>query len=482
MKNKFLSVIKKKWLKSVVLTVVLFAIIISAYIGIMYAINKFTLPDFDFTKDKIYSITQATKDKLQNLEVDVTIYPYNMQQYVDDLAHKYTNVNKHIKVEELENLTSKLDWQNNYEVTDADSFIVIEAQGKEKILFSSDLYTYDYSTYEEIDITEEAITNAILDVTTNVKPKICFIEGHNLYGEEYFQYIEGLLITETNEVEFVNLLVNGKIPDDCKLLVITALKEDITEKERDLILNYIDNGGELLILADPNANNIKTPNFNKVLDKYGVSIADGMVFEGDSSKMMAGAPNFIISTINKSSEIVKNINMDLNVCLINSSKLNIASSEELEKKDVTSEILATLSDKAFYRSDLTINSLNKTSKDEDASEAPVAAMFTKENGEKTSKMVIFANTTFATNLTVQYSVGYYRYALDMCNNQDILLNTVSYLTEREDNITIRKDKEDVSTYDVNDTQMSIVLGIIFAIPSFIVVIGVTIWALRRRKK
>ena len=207
-----------------------------------------------------------------------------------------------------------------------------------------------------------------------------------------------------------------------------------------------------------------------------------MVFEGDSSKMMAGAPNFIISTINKSSEIVKNINMDLNVCLINSSKLNIASSEELEKKDVTSEILATLSDKAFYRSDLTINSLNKTSKDEDASEAPVAAMFTKENREKTSKMVIFANTTFATNLTVQYSVGYYRYALDMCNNQDILLNTVSYLTEREDNITIRKDKEDVSTYDVNDTQMSIVLGIIFAIPSFIVVIGITIWALRRRKK
>ena len=207
MKNKFLSVIKKKWLKSVVLTIVLFAIIISAYVGIMYAINKFTLPDFDFTKDKIYSITQTTKDKLQNLEVDVTIYPYNMQQYVDDLAHKYTNVNKHIKVEELENLTSKLDWQNNYEVTDADSFIVIEAQGKEKILFSSDLYTYDYSTYEEIDITEEAITNGILDVITNVKPKVCFLTGHNLYSTTYFQYMQSLLYTEMNEIEETDILI-----------------------------------------------------------------------------------------------------------------------------------------------------------------------------------------------------------------------------------------------------------------------------------
>ena len=482
MKNKFLNAIKNKWLKSAVLTVVLFAIIISAYIGIMYVINKYTLPDFDFTKNKIYSISQATKDKLQNLEEDITIYPYNMQQYVKEFTYKYTNVNKHIKVEELENLTSKLDWQNSYGVDDSSSFIVIESQDKEKILFDSDLFTYDYNTYEQIDISEEAITNAILDVITNVKPKIYFIEGHNVYGEEYFQYLQGSLITEANEVEFIDLLVNGKIPDDCKLLVITALKEDITAKERDLILEYINNGGEILILADPNVNNIKTPNFSKVLDEYGVSIADGMVFERDSNKMLSGAPNFIISTINRDSKIAKNINMDLNLCVKNTTKLNIESSEKLEEKNVTSEILATLSDKAFYRTDFTINSLTKTSKDEDASGAPIAAMFTKENGEKISKMIIFSNTVFATNQQVAYSGNYAIYGLDMYNNRDILLNTVSYLTEREDNITIRKDKEDVSTYDVSDAQRSLVLGIIFAIPVFIVIVGIVVWILRRRKK
>ena len=63
MKNKFLTIIKKKWLRSAVLTIVLFAIIIAAYIGIIYGIKKVNVEDLDFTKNKIYSISQTTNDK-----------------------------------------------------------------------------------------------------------------------------------------------------------------------------------------------------------------------------------------------------------------------------------------------------------------------------------------------------------------------------------------------------------------------------------
>ncbi len=482
MKNKFLSVIKKKWLRSAVFTIILFAIIIAAYVGIIYGIDKVNISDLDFTKDKIYSISQATKDKLQNLDEDITISVYNMYEYVTDFAYKYANVNNHIKVEEVENLTAKKDWQNTYGVEETSSFLLIKTENKQKILYDSDLYTIDYNTYEQIDTTEEAITNAIIDVTTNVKPKICFLEGHNAYSTDYFQYIENSIYSEVNEVEHVDLLVKGKIPEDCKTLVITALKEDITEKERDLILKYINNGGELLILLDPNIDNIKTPNFNKVLDQYGVGVSDGIVLEGDTSKMMSGAPNFVISTINNSSEIVKNINMGLNVCMINSGKLNIASSEELQEKNVTVEVLASLSDKAFYRTDLENPSQTKINSDEDVGGEPIAAILTKQIGENTSKMIIFANTTFATNMQIRIDSQYYMYAIDLYNNEDVLLNSISYLTEREDNITIRKNDETVSTYDVSEMQLRIVLGVIFAIPVFIVFIGILVWWHRRRKK
>lgn len=481
MENKFIQIIKKKWLRSIALTILLFAIIVALYLVINFVVQQANFTDFDFTKEKIYSISQATEDKLQNLDEDVTISIYNMYQYVEDFAYKYANLNDHIKVEELENLNAKTDWKTNYGVTDTSSFLVIQTEDREKILFSSDFYTYDYTTYEEIDTTEEAITNAILDVTIEEKPKIYFLTGHNLYSEDYFQYLQMSLEDEANEVESIDLLTTGSVPEDCQVLVITALQEDITEKERDAILDYIEQGGEILLLMDPNLNKIEMPNFQDVLDEYGVSVSDGYLLEGDANQMMAGAPNYIIAPISSSSEIVKNISMGLNICLINSGKLDFASTEELEEKNVTLETLATVSDQAFYRTDLESSSETKIDSDEDAKGATVAAMLTKQMDEdKTSKLIVFANTVFATN--IQIDSQYYIYAITNYNNEDVLLNSVSYLTQREDNITIRKDSETVATYNVTEMQTRIVLGLIFSIPILIVVIGIVVWQLRRRKK
>ena len=466
MGKKFIEIIKKKWLQSVALTILLFAIIICAFWAISYGIEKANITDLDFTKDKIYSISQATKDKLGNLDQEITISIYNMYEYVNDFAYKYANLNKNIKVEKLDNLTDKTGWKTEFGVSDSSSFIMIESKTKSKLLQESDLYTYDYTTYEQIDVTEEAITNAILDVTTNVKPKICFLTGHNLYNDGYFEYLESSLT----------------VPEDCKLLVITALKEDIDQKERDEILKYIKNGGEILLLLDSNLGNIKTPNFQKVLDEYGIKNSNGFIIEGDSNKMVSGAPLYIIESINTNSELVKNVNMELNVCMMTSGKLTFVSSEELEKKNVTMETLATASDKAFYRTDLTSSSSNRISSDEDASGATVAAMLTKKiNDDKTSKLIVFANTAFATNAQIPMGT-YYRYAIEFCNNKDVLLNAVSYLTEREDNITIRKSGETVTTYDVTTNQLRTVLVVIIGIPVFIVILGIVIWQVRRRKK
>ena len=235
-------------------------------------------------------------------------------------------------------------------------------------------------------------------------------------------------------------------------------------------------------MLDPNLDNVKLPNFQKVLDEYGVSISNGVILEGDTNKMVSGAPNFVISTINNSSSITKNMTMDLNVCLINPGRLTIASDDKLKEKNITTEILATVSDKAFYRTDLQNSSQSKISSDEDASGNTVAAMLTKQVDDGTiSKLIVFANTVFATNTQIPISQTYASYALDFSNNKDVILNSISYLTEREDNITIRKNIE-VVNYDVTEAQNKMILTIIFTIPVFIVVVGIVVWILRRRKK
>lgn len=492
--NKFIQIIKNKWLKSITLTIVLVAIIICAYLAVNFAVEKANFTDIDLTKEKLYSISQETKDKLKNLDTDVTISIFNQEKLeselyyyiqtgnLSNLFNQYSQVNKHIKIEKLENLNAKTKWKTDYGVTDDSSFIMITTENREKMLSASDLYTFDYTSYKGIDIAEEAITNGIIDMVTTVKPKIYFLTGHNLYSETYFQYLQNALIEEVNEVEQLDLMTAGKVPDDCNALIITALKEDLKEVEKDRLIDYTKKGGKILLLLDPNLDKIELPNFQKVLDEYGISNSEGIVIEGDTSKMIYGAPNFVITSINSNSSITKNITMDLNACLMNPGKLKIESSEELEKKNVTLETLATVSEKAFYRTDLQNTTMSRISSDEDANGLAVAAMLTKKIDDDTSsKLIVFANTAFATNMQIQVNATQYMYALDFSNNKDILLNSISYLTEREDNITIRKNVE-VVNYEVTETQNRIVVTIIFAVPVLIVVAGIIIWILRRRKK
>ena len=96
-------------------------------------------------------------------------------------------------------------------------------------------------------------------------------------------------------------------------------------------------------------------------------------------------------------------------------------------------------------------------------------------------MIIYSNNVFITNLQIAISSQYYSYALDFYNNEDLAINSVAYLTGRDNMITIRKDVEQ-TTYTVTQSQNVIILTIIFAIPIMIIIIGIIVWIYRRRKK
>ena len=72
-------------------------------------------------------------------------------------------------------------------------------------------------------------------------------------------------------------------------------------------------------------------------------------------------------------------------------------------------------------------------------------------------------------------------ALKLYNNYDVVLNSIAYLNEREDIITIRKDYDTVA-YTATELQNNIVMAIIFIIPLVIIIIGIIVWQVRRRKK
>lgn len=474
----------KKWLSKTSLTIILIAIIIGAYVAINLLTEKANLSDIDLTKDKIFTLSETSKTIIHNINQDVEIILVKMDTYsqsVVDFAYKYKKENDKIKITEVSNVTKYPELTAEYNLTENTYEIIVRSGKEEKIISTSDLYTYDYSTGEEKDLTEEAITNALLSVTTENKPKLYFVSGHNDNLEYYLTDFKKSLEDEANTVESLDLLTTAKVPDDCSALVITTLNNDLKTVERDAILKYIKAGGKIILFTDANVAKTNMPNFQKVLDEYGVSISEGIMIEQDTSKMLSGSPSAIIVTVNEGSSVTDKINMSMNACFINSGKINLADDEKMEKLGVTSEILATTSDKAFYRSDLSISTTSKVSGDEEG-KAVVGALLTKKiDDDKTSKLIVYSNNVFITNMQVAINSQYYIYAYELYNNQDLALNSILYLTGREDTILIRKDTE-VSTYTVTEKQQIIILTIIFAVPVLIVIAGIIIWQVRRRRK
>ena len=479
--KKIGEILRKKWLVDGTKTLILVAIIVLLYIGVNILLEKVVLPEIDCTQDKMYSLSDESKDKLGNLdkEVTITLINYGSNTSFINFVERYTTINDNIKLERIDDLSSRTDLMNEYSLQTTDSLVLITCGDREKEVTENDMYTFDYSTYQSIDTTEEAITNAIIDVTTEEKPKVYFMSNHLAYDVNYFSSIMKTMEDEANEVETIDLFANGGIPEDCDCLVISTLKEDITEQERDNLINYINNGGKLLLMCGPNITGANLINFQAVLDLYGVSISNGVVFEGESSNMIAGYPDFIIETT-QSTSLTQNLNMSMNICLLDAGEITF-NEDKLEDLGVEYEVLAKTSEKSFVRTDVTQNTASRTDKDGEEKSSTVAAIATKKiDDSKTSKLVIFSNELFAMDMPVQIS-GYQMYTVSLYNNSDMILNSVSFLNEREDTITIRKTSEQVN-YTVSELQNNIIMAIIFTIPVLIIILGIVVWLRRRRKK
>ena len=489
--NKVWRAIKNRIFKDSTLTFLLIVAVIAAYVAINMGIKALDITDIDLTKEKFYSLSEESKNQIKNVEQEIEIYVFGYEENssVVDLIKQYAKYKENIKYEVVSTETRQ-DIAQKYDVssTDESNGTIVIANGDRKVKVSAtDLYSYDYNTYETVDLTEQKLTNSILAVTLDNAPKIYFLTGHGEYTlKDYMTTLNTKLKGEVNEVESLDLLVSNKIPDDCQALVIVSPTTDFTDYETDIITSYINKGGDILWLSDYSTSGTLT-NVNKVLNMYGIDLANnGIILEQDKSAMLMQTPNLILPNLSSESEITSPIVSGGKVLLFNSGKIDIKSNEELENLGVDVTKLLTTTESAIFRTDLS-NSSTSPSSGEEAKEYVVGALATKtisndnesENTKK-SNLVIYANAIFAIDYPIQIS-NQAAYAIDFYNNQDLILNSISYLTERTDTITIRKTYTSVP-YTATASQDIVVRLIIFIVPLVIIAIGIVVWVIRKRRK
>ena len=474
--KKFIEILKSKWLVKASTTLLLVLIIFAIYIGVTKLLENVNIPDVDCTTNKIYSLSDETKSRLKDIDkdIEITLINYGSSDSMKNIMDQYKALNKKIKVEEIDDITSRIDIQQKYSIDSTASLIVISCGGEEITLDSYDLYSYDYSTYQQVDLTEEAVTNAIVNITAESKPQIYFMDNHAKYPSttNYADLIK-VLEGDANKVSSINLLTTGRVPEDCDTLVITTLKEDITEPEKDYIVDYINAGGNLLLLCGTNfLEELNLSNFQEILNLYRLNIKDGIVLEGNANKMLSGYPDMIIENVAAGS-ITRNKDLNLNALLVDAGAIEVRDDEE--NSEIEYETIVETSDTAFLRTNLNIASASRTDLDSEEDSYILGILATKTiNDEKSSKLIMFADEMF-TQVQLQ------NYIMEAGNNQDVIANSVAYLNKKENTITIRKNYDTV-TYTVTEAQNKIIMRIIFIMPFAIIIVGIVVWQVRRKRK
>ena len=68
------------------------------------------------------------------------------------------------------------------------------------------------------------------------------------------------------------------------------------------------------------------------------------------------------------------------------------------------------------------------------------------------------------------------------DNKDLALNSIAYLTNQDEDITIRKDYTNVSSFTATEGQKILIMRVVFGVPIAIIIFGIIVWQIRRRKK
>ena len=479
--SKIFEHIKKKILINRLSTLLLMAIVIAVVVAINVAVKKANFTAIDCTTSKSYTLTDESKERVAKIEKEVNIYFIGWEEdNVDyELAKQYNKANHKINVE-IVDATKNLEIAKKYEVTNEDMAIIVESgETYRKLYYNTDIISYD-SNYNTIDLAEQKITSAILNVTSGYIPKIYFLTGYtSLTFNNGLMGFSQYLGNEVLKYEELNILNTQKVPDDCDTLIIMTPEKDFEESVADAIIDYIKRGGNILWLNGAYAEKIQLENVNSVLAEYGINSFDvGYIYETDQKNTILGYSACFLPEI-QNEDVTKDVYKSAGVAFLYATKINI-NTDKLEELNVEEKDLIYSSNTTYFTQNMTGT---MSSNDEKDKYILGAEMSKKIDDDTTSKLIIYGNDMFMTDQIISNGSGKGTYMIYLYNNADLGLNSIAYLTNNDKDITIRKNYSDSeTTFTATDAQKSLIMKVIFIVPIVIIVIGIIIWRIRKNRQ
>lgn len=442
------------------------ALLVIAIVGVLDFLSSRYPYKIDLTKNKIHTLSDQTLKLVKGLKspVKATLFAkIGQRETARPLLDNYKALSSRFEVE--------------YVDPDREPMRVKEAGIKKYGTLHLQFGTRESNVDE---VTEEKITNALLKLVRDKVPTLCAIIGH---GERSFASTEAdgfatvkkSLTEQSYETKDVNLLQEGKLPEVCDGIVILGPTKAFFPPEIKVLGDYLAGGGRALVALDINVKGAEfSPELVELLKNWYIKAESSMILDPISRQFGVDASAPIVATYSKENPITKDLTIQ-NISVFPFLRpLSVLPGAPVSLKI---QEIAKTTPNSLAVTDLKQIASGSVAVDPSKNKAgPFDAVITVDGKQTDSKaprntrLVVFGTSNFANN-------NYSRYG----SNSDLFLNSVGWVMEDENMISIRAKEEGASTLNMSQKQgVIIALLTILIIPLLIAVAGIVVWNVRKK--
>jgi ABC-type uncharacterized transport system involved in gliding motility auxiliary subunit len=421
----------------------------------------------DFTASHRFTLSGQSKDVLRNVKqrsVVTAFAPENTPQARDAavLLTQFRRVNDNIHTRVLD--FAKAQGEALRLGVEDDGEVAVEIGDRKEVV---------------APVLEQTITSALQRLARPQPQTLCGLEGNGerrLDSEAPQGFQLARLAAERNGIETkgLDLTVAKAIPPECTILVMAGPTAALLPAEVQLINDFLDRNGKMLILAEPGG-----PDLDAITTRWGLRLLPGVVF--DPPRAQAGDPtSLLVNDFPTESPVSKGVDQ---AALVTAGGITTAASEDTGLS--VARVLQS-SDQSW----LEVNPSATPARYEpdkgdrggpvvlagaaDRSEAKAGGETRLPGGGASiarSRLLVFTDADWASNAF-----------LDRLANARLLANSLNWLAQEEDLIAIPGVDPDLRRLVLTPSRRRTMgIGSIGAVPAAVLLVGAGVW-FRRRKR
>jgi ABC-type uncharacterized transport system involved in gliding motility auxiliary subunit len=438
------------------------AITAIAFVGILFVVNWFVYnnpKNWDVTQDKSNTLAPETIQALETLP-----------QPVEAVAF-YASLSTQSASELLDKFKANSNGKFTYRFVnpDTDPIAAREAgiTGDGKIL----LRMGDRKEIANF-ASETELTRALIKLINPEARAVYFLTGHGepsleATGNVSLATAKRTLESKNYTVNSLNLLAENKIPEDALAVIIAGPLKQVSDYEVQLLKQYVDNGGSLLVMEDPllvtEFGDSPDPLANYLAADWGILLNNDIIIDLNSQQLLNA-----ISASASEHPITRNLSANYLIVMPQARSITL----NTPPADVTQTALLFTSPNSWGETKFTNAQGEQISFDPEDLPGPLTMAAAAENSTTNGRVVVFGNSFFATDQM-----------FDVYGNGNFFINSVDWAAEQENLINITPNTPTQRTFvPPSQIQMLIILlGSVLVLPGLVVFAGISSWLARRRQ-